>query len=199
MEINLQCQCYKEGAYGIVVFSVDKEKGKKIATKIFKKSDRVHVEKVLTLNNSECNAYKSNRAHVEKVFNSECNAYEKVFNPECNAYDIAKHHEDAKILMPEYHGEVKENITIINKKGCNISDCFFTEFAYKMSYEHGIFFKFSQEEYGEEYKRVKKIFSRIGINYLGDSSVTLGPNGKIKKIIDFATERFEPYYTERGL
>ncbi len=162
MEINLQCQCYEEGAYGRVFFSVDK----KVATKIFFK--------------------KKDRAHVEKVFKSEC-----------NAYDIAEHHEDAKILIPEYHGEVKENITIINKKGCNISDCFFTEFAYKMSYEHGTFFKFSKEKCGEEYERVKKIFYRIGINYLEDSSVTLGPNGEIKKIIDFATEGFEPYHTVR--
>jgi hypothetical protein len=117
---------------------------------------------------------------TENVFNSEKDAYQKVQN--CS---------EAKLLTPKYYGDA--DITqIIDSKGMDISDKYHMHLAYMMSYESGSFSKLVFASKNEQL-RIKGIFTKIGVNFMQDSSVTLSSDNVVIKVIDFAVKEYESW------
>ena len=116
--------------------------------------------------------------HVLNVYNSEVGAYKKTQN--C---------EKAKLLVPVFYNSVCVT-QVIDSTGEDITERFYTDLVYVMSFEEGCFQKFGLISKIEN-ERVTSIFNNVGIYYLTDASVTLDDLGKVKKVIDFAIKEFE--------
>jgi hypothetical protein len=114
-----------------------------------------------------------------------------VFNSETDAYQKAQNCSEAKLLTPHYYGKVK--ITqIIDSEGMDISDQYHIHLAYMMSYESGSFSKLGFAPKDEQL-RIKRIFTKIGVNFMQDSSVTLSSDNVVIKVIDFAVKEYESW------
>lgn len=116
--------------------------------------------------------------HVLNVYNSEVEAYRKTEN--C---------EKAKLLVPAFYDSVCVR-QVIDSTGKDITERFYTDLVYVMSFEEGCFQKLELISNVEK-ERVTAIFNKVGIYYLTDASVTLDDLGKVKKVIDFAIQEFE--------
>lgn len=126
-----------------------------------------------------------------KVFSrsQELEQARNVYESEYTAYELAGKDKEASQLVPEFYG--KPDIEkIIDEDGNDITHKYYTDLAFSMSYEEGLFVKFSQVN-NDERNRVLKIFNSIGIRYLTDCSVLINNSGKVVKVIDFATQEFE--------
>lgn len=115
-----------------------------------------------------------------------------VFNSETKAYVLAQTNQQVKSLVPDYFGKIKID-KILDKNRQDISDQFYLNMAYKMSYEEGPFLKLGTVS-KSEYSYIEELFVALGINYIKDSSVTVDCSGSINKVIDFAIQEFEVWH-----
>ena len=122
------------------------------------------------------------RSHEEKQASN-------VYESEVEAYRLASINKEASSLIPVFYGEVRVE-EVIDIDGCDVSDQYFLNMAYIMSFEAGPYFKFNTISSTEQ-ARLKMLFEPLGIHYLVDSSVSLSKDGTAIKIIDFATREFE--------
>lgn len=112
-----------------------------------------------------------------------------VFQSEIAAYELASRDLEAANLTPEFMGSVQIE-SVIDGLGNDVTTNYYQDLAYKMSYERGPFYKLNTIDESER-RRVTQIFRRLGIEYLLDCSASLGENGEVRCIIDFATQEFE--------
>lgn len=117
------------------------------------------------------------------------NQASNVFNSEVEAYTKASLDPCASGIIPTYYGSVVIN-TIIDRSGNDVTDQYYTELAYLMSYKEGPFYKFGTISEAEQ-KRIESIMKSIGVHYLIDCSVSLTNEKAVRCVIDFATEEFE--------
>ncbi len=112
-----------------------------------------------------------------------------VFNSEVKAYELASKDTGASLITPTFFG--KHSVEkIIDANGNDITNQYFTDLVYILSYEIGLFLKYSVIPETEQ-NLIKNTLKPLGINYLIDCSVSLTPNNKVSFVIDFATEEFE--------
>ncbi|EPP2133006.1 hypothetical protein ACUNB3_000922 [Vibrio alginolyticus] len=114
---------------------------------------------------------------------------ENVFNSECRAYEKAKNNLDVQKLVPKFYGTLSIS-KIIDRSGKDITQDYFTDLAYEMSFESGSFHKLNTIS-RSEISRITTLFNIAGISYVEDASVTLDGNSNVVKVIDFAEQEFE--------
>lgn len=135
--------------------------------------------------------FNEDRTEAIKIFSR---AHERehasnVFHSEISAYELASRDMEASHLTPKFMGSVQIE-SVIDGLGNDVTDRYYQDLAYIMSYERGPFYKLNT--IGEnERRRVTKIFGHLGIEYLLDCSASLGENGEVRCIIDFATQEFK--------
>ena len=122
------------------------------------------------------------RTHTEEQANN-------VFNSEVEAYEKVSSDPKALEITPKYFG--KETIEqVIDKDGSDVTNDYYTELAYVMSYEEGPFYKLNSiDEIQKE--KIKNILQPLGILYLIDCSVSLNEHREVKYVIDFGIAEYE--------
>lgn len=111
----------------------------------------------------------------------------QVFKSEVDAYEIAKNVPELKHLIPEFFG-VSSIDRIEDESGKDISDEFHLDLAYEMEKIDGQFVKANLGKYAE-LGEIERLFHLNGIRHTSDIDV-LQEKGAIKRIIDFATEKY---------
>lgn len=121
----------------------------------------------------------ADRLHVEKVCDSEI-----------QAYILASATEFLRDLIPAFYGQVAVQC-ITDENGDDISSDFYLDLAYQMERIEGEFEKISGLSNG--LIEVRKQFKVAGISHISDASVLL-LDGRISKVIDFATVEYELFH-----
>ncbi len=132
-----------------------------------------------------------NRTKAVKIFSCSHTLEQasKVFKSQVEAYEKASVDPTASMIIPTYYGKVAVD-KIVDRSGNDVTDQYYTELAYLMSYEEGPFYDFNNILENER-QRIESILKPIGVNYLSDCSVSLTNEKAVRCVIDFATEEFE--------
>lgn len=132
-----------------------------------------------------------NKTKAVKIFkrSHSVDQADNVFKSEVEAYEKATLNNDASKIVPTFFGNVAIG-TIIDRNGKDVTDQYYTDLAYLMSYEEGPFHKFSTIPESER-QRIKETLQPVGVHYLIDCSVSLTNEKEVKCVIDFATEEFQ--------
>jgi len=139
---------------------------------IFVDHDRNRVRKVyLALRNLS-------RDHCEQVFHAETEAFERAMSAP-----------ELRQLVPVFFGVCRPG-TIVDKDEVDRSTDFLS-LAFEDEFIPGRFEKLTATQPGHD--RLVALFGQYGIYHLRDASVRI-EDGKITKIIDFATRYIEPYH-----
>jgi hypothetical protein len=114
----------------------------------------------------------------------------EVFNCEVAAYEIASQSAELNDLIPAFYGHVRD-IEIVDRAGKNVSDEFYTNLAFEAEFADYPFSKIGNCGATQaERDRVCDLFRDHGILHMSDVSVCV-EDGKIEKVIDFATREIE--------
>ncbi|WP_422073693.1 hypothetical protein [Tranquillimonas rosea] len=117
-----------------------------------------------------------------------------VFRAEIDAYDLAASSTEISDLIPG-NFQIASPRNILDSHGANITDEFFPDLAFQTDFVEGYFHKIGVIG-GAEASRIRQLFRRAGICHTSDMSVTIGPEGCIRKAIDFATVEYELTHDE---
>lgn len=116
------------------------------------------------------------------------------FNAEVDAYNLAASSKEISNLVPG-NFQLIPPIQVIDSDGMDISDEFFPELAFETDFVKGSFCKIGGVITAQAL-RVHRLFAEAGIHHTTDMSVTIGEEGNILKVIDFATVEHELWYGE---
>ena len=117
-----------------------------------------------------------------------------VFESEVKAYQLVQQSSELKKITPDFFGMVTID-AIYSLEGKNVSEDFYLNKAYKMTYLNGEFIKLGEININEDEKcKLITNFNDVGINYIKDSSVIIDETNQIKYIIDFAEKEIELWW-----
>src|SRR5690606_30906891 len=117
------------------------------------------------------------------------NHVRSVFKAEIDAYDAAASSEEVSRLIPgNFQLFTVDHVT--DKQVTDVTDEFFPDLAFKTDFVKGHFHKIGVVD-SVEALRVRRLFMEAGIHHTIDMSITLGPEGRILKAVDFATKEHE--------
>lgn len=114
-----------------------------------------------------------------------------VFAAEIGAYAVASKHPELSALTPSYFG-VCGTQEIVDCANSDVTNEFCDGLAFEAEFVPCEFFKIGDARIpAAEYQRVTTLFRSFGIAHVTDMSVCLR-HEKIHKVIDFATQEYEP-------
>jgi hypothetical protein len=114
----------------------------------------------------------------------------KAFDSEVAAYQRVSQVPTLQAITPAFFGVVEVQ-DVLDARGVSIARDFCSPLlAYEMSFVEGTFVKIGSIS-GPQRDSVRQLFGKYGINYTIDCSMTLGNDGRVACVIDFATEGFE--------
>ena len=115
----------------------------------------------------------------------------EAFLSEVEAYEASMSSSDLRRIVPEFLGRrtVKR---VRDASGKDVSDRFLLNCCFEMAWVEKRFVKLCSSGIPvvslEEYRRVVRMFERVGVRYITDASVAIdGQSGAIVSIVDFAT------------
>jgi hypothetical protein len=116
----------------------------------------------------------------------------EVFLAETEAYGIASSSAELKNLVPGFFGSC-ENQTIIDGAGTDVTGEFYPGLTFELEFVDCHFQKAAEVATLEERDRIMRLFRKHGIKHVSDISVCI-QNGRISKVIDFATREVEHWW-----
>jgi hypothetical protein len=117
----------------------------------------------------------------------------EVFDSEIEAYKIAGKASDLKTLVPQFYGTCSTAI-IVDGQDQDVSREFLGDLAFEAEYIPGDFIKFGPIDPAEQH-RITALLSKHGIKHVCDLSACI-TEGKVTKIVDFATRWIEPRHED---
>ena len=114
-----------------------------------------------------------------------------VFTAEIGAYEIASRIPEIQSLVPSYYGHCP-GCVIIDAAGTDVTKEFYPDLAFEAELVECPFQKIGTAPSTEQ-AIIATLFRRHGIHHIKDASVCLW-DGKITKVIDFATREVELWW-----
>ena len=117
--------------------------------------------------------WREDEAHARAVFDAEVEAYHRARAVPAVSELVAGGFRPCSVPL------------VVDKDGNDVTSEFFPDLAFETDFVPGEFRKIGSID-SVEAERVRRLFHEVGIEHTLDMSVTLDPDGRIVKAIDFA-------------
>ena len=116
----------------------------------------------------------------------------KIFESQVAAFELVQGHPRLVHLTPAYYGR-SSVASVVDEGGNDVSANYLSDCAYEMQLLPGPFYKIGDCVGSKNRSEIEAAFRAVGVRFMNDADVMLDRAGEIIKVIDFATEEFEPW------